>query len=49
NERLITGDCPSLDDCGITEVRSCKVHRGFWKLYEGPNYNEAEYTLEPEK
>ncbi|RXN27968.1 deoxynucleoside triphosphate triphosphohydrolase SAMHD1-like protein [Labeo rohita] len=49
NERLITGDCPSLDDCGITEVHSCKVHRGLWKLYEGPNYNEAEYTLEPEK
>ncbi|KAI2643851.1 Deoxynucleoside triphosphate triphosphohydrolase SAMHD1 [Labeo rohita] len=49
NECLITGDCPSLDDCGITEVHSCKVHRGFWKLYEGPNYNEAEYTLEPEK
>ncbi|RXN31520.1 deoxynucleoside triphosphate triphosphohydrolase SAMHD1-like protein [Labeo rohita] len=49
NERLITGDCPSLDDCGITEVHSCKVHRGFWKLYEGLNYNEAEYTLEPEK
>ncbi|XP_073697759.1 deoxynucleoside triphosphate triphosphohydrolase SAMHD1-like [Garra rufa] len=49
NECLISGDCPSLDDCGITEVYSCKVHRGFWKLYEGPNYNEAEYMLEPGK
>ncbi|KAL1281475.1 hypothetical protein QQF64_000278 [Cirrhinus molitorella] len=49
NGRLITGDCPSLDDCGITEVHSCKVHRGFWKLYEGPNYNEPEYILEPGK
>ncbi|KAK2909496.1 hypothetical protein Q8A67_005333 [Cirrhinus molitorella] len=49
NERLITGDCPSLDDYGITEVHSCKVHRGFWKLYEGPNYNEPEYILEQGK
>ncbi|XP_016428874.1 deoxynucleoside triphosphate triphosphohydrolase SAMHD1-like, partial [Sinocyclocheilus rhinocerous] len=49
NECLITGDCPSLDDCGIKEVQSCKVRRGFWKLYEGRDYNEAEYLLEPRK
>uniref|UniRef100_A0A8C1LS65 Beta/gamma crystallin 'Greek key' domain-containing protein n=1 Tax=Cyprinus carpio TaxID=7962 RepID=A0A8C1LS65_CYPCA len=49
NERLITGDCPSLDDCGIKEVQSCKVRRGFWKLFEGHNYNEAEFLLEPGK
>ncbi|XP_042571951.1 deoxynucleoside triphosphate triphosphohydrolase SAMHD1-like [Cyprinus carpio] len=49
NERLITGDCPSLDDCGIKEVQSCKVRRGFWKLFEGHDYNDAEFLLEPGK
>uniref|UniRef100_A0A9J7Y9E0 HD domain-containing protein n=1 Tax=Cyprinus carpio carpio TaxID=630221 RepID=A0A9J7Y9E0_CYPCA len=43
---LITEDCPSLDRCGITEVRSCKVLSGEWNLYKGPNYTEPSYRLQ---
>ncbi|KAF4119220.1 hypothetical protein G5714_001271 [Onychostoma macrolepis] len=46
SEHLITGDCPSLDAYDIKEVQSCKVHRGFWMLYEGRDYSEAEYILQ---
>ncbi|XP_048051508.1 deoxynucleoside triphosphate triphosphohydrolase SAMHD1-like [Megalobrama amblycephala] len=46
NECVITGDCPSLDRCGIDVVRSCKVNKGIWKLYEGRDYNEPRYQLE---
>uniref|UniRef100_A0A8C1T5P6 Beta/gamma crystallin 'Greek key' domain-containing protein n=1 Tax=Cyprinus carpio TaxID=7962 RepID=A0A8C1T5P6_CYPCA len=41
-----TGDCPSLDHCGITEVRSCKVLSGVWDLYEGPDYTEPRHSLQ---
>ncbi|XP_042621269.1 gamma-crystallin S-like [Cyprinus carpio] len=46
NWRLITEDCPSLDHCGIIEVRSCKVLSGEWVLYEGPHYKEPSYRLQ---
>ncbi|XP_059407404.1 deoxynucleoside triphosphate triphosphohydrolase SAMHD1-like [Carassius carassius] len=46
NRSLITGDCPSLDSCDITEVRSCKVLSGVWDLYEGPHYREPSYRLQ---
>ncbi|XP_016333383.1 deoxynucleoside triphosphate triphosphohydrolase SAMHD1-like [Sinocyclocheilus anshuiensis] len=46
NWRLITSDCPSLDRCSITEVRSCKVLSGEWDLYEGPGYTEPRYQLQ---
>ncbi|XDV21778.1 hypothetical protein PO909_026798 [Leuciscus waleckii] len=49
NKHLITGDCPSLDDCPIKEVHSCEVRRGFWYLYEGHYYNEPEHLLNLEK
>ncbi|KAL0153501.1 hypothetical protein M9458_051115, partial [Cirrhinus mrigala] len=42
---VITGDCPSLDRCSITEVRSCKVIRGVWKLWKGCDYNGEDYLL----
>ncbi len=42
---MITGDCPSLDDCGITEVRSCKVIRGVWELCEGRDYTKPYVQL----
>ncbi|XP_067260586.1 deoxynucleoside triphosphate triphosphohydrolase SAMHD1-like isoform X2 [Chanodichthys erythropterus] len=45
NECSITEDCPSLDRCGIDVVRSCKVIKGMWKLYEGQEYNEPYYLL----
>ncbi len=44
-KRVITGDCPSLDDCGITEVRSCKVIRGVWELCEGRDYTKPYVQL----
>ncbi|XDV16827.1 hypothetical protein PO909_016359 [Leuciscus waleckii] len=40
NKRLITGDCPSLVDWGITEVRSCEVIRGVWDLFKGCEYSD---------
>ncbi|XP_026137198.1 uncharacterized protein LOC113114400 isoform X2 [Carassius auratus] len=46
NWSLITGDCPSLDGCGITEVRSCKVLSGVWDLYKDPGYSGDHYLLE---
>ncbi|XP_067266172.1 uncharacterized protein [Chanodichthys erythropterus] len=49
NKHLITGDCPSLDDCCVKEIHSCEVRRGFWYLYEGHYYNEPEYLLDLEK
>ncbi|XP_051741591.1 deoxynucleoside triphosphate triphosphohydrolase SAMHD1-like isoform X3 [Ctenopharyngodon idella] len=45
NECFITGDCPSLDRCGIDVVRSCKVIKGIWKLYDGQEYKEPHYLL----
>uniref|UniRef100_A0A9J7X6H9 Beta/gamma crystallin 'Greek key' domain-containing protein n=1 Tax=Cyprinus carpio carpio TaxID=630221 RepID=A0A9J7X6H9_CYPCA len=42
---VITGNCPSLDHCSITEVRSCKVIRGVWKLWKGRGYNGDDYLL----
>ncbi|XP_039502783.1 uncharacterized protein LOC120458974 [Pimephales promelas] len=45
NNCFITGDCPSLDLCGIKEVRSCKVIKGVWKLYKGRDYTEPHYLL----
>ncbi|KAL0151867.1 hypothetical protein M9458_052868, partial [Cirrhinus mrigala] len=48
-KRVITGDCPSLDDCGITEIRSCKVIRGVWKLYNDPDYSGEHYLLKEGK
>ncbi|XP_018951060.2 gamma-crystallin S-like [Cyprinus carpio] len=42
---VITGNCPSLDRCSITEVRSCKVIRGVWKLWKGRGYNGDDYLL----
>ncbi|XP_039502793.1 uncharacterized protein LOC120458985 [Pimephales promelas] len=45
NNCFITGDCPSLDLCGIEEVRSCKVNKGVWKLYEGRGYTDPHYLL----
>ncbi len=44
-KRVITGDCPSLEDCGITEVRSCKVIRGVWELCEGCDYTKPYVQL----
>ncbi|XDV16818.1 hypothetical protein PO909_016352, partial [Leuciscus waleckii] len=45
NSYCITGDYPPLVRCGIEVVRSCKVIRGVWKLYEGHDYNEPHYLL----
>lgn len=42
---MITGDCPSLDDCGITEVRSCNVIRGVWELCKGCKYTDPYVQL----
>uniref|UniRef100_A0A8C1EL10 Beta/gamma crystallin 'Greek key' domain-containing protein n=1 Tax=Cyprinus carpio carpio TaxID=630221 RepID=A0A8C1EL10_CYPCA len=42
---VIKGNCPSLDHCSITEVRSCKVIRGVWKLWKGRGYNGDDYLL----
>ncbi|KAL0151837.1 hypothetical protein M9458_052838, partial [Cirrhinus mrigala] len=44
-KRVITGDCPSLEDCGITEIRSCKVIRGVWELCEGRDYTDPYVQL----
>uniref|UniRef100_A0A672LJC0 Beta/gamma crystallin 'Greek key' domain-containing protein n=2 Tax=Sinocyclocheilus grahami TaxID=75366 RepID=A0A672LJC0_SINGR len=41
-----TVDCPSLNSCGINEVRSCKVLSGVWDLYEGPDYAKPSYRLQ---
>ncbi|XP_016416987.1 deoxynucleoside triphosphate triphosphohydrolase SAMHD1-like [Sinocyclocheilus rhinocerous] len=41
-----TVDCPSLNSCGINEVRSCKVLSGVWDLYEGPDYAKPSYQLQ---
>uniref|UniRef100_A0A8C1YMX8 Beta/gamma crystallin 'Greek key' domain-containing protein n=1 Tax=Cyprinus carpio TaxID=7962 RepID=A0A8C1YMX8_CYPCA len=46
NWRLITKDCPSLERCGITEVRSCNVLSGVWDLYKDPDYSGDHYLLE---
>ncbi|KAK2909491.1 hypothetical protein Q8A67_005328 [Cirrhinus molitorella] len=46
---VITGDCPSLDCCSITEVRSCRVLSGVWGLYEGSDYTEPRYQLQHEQ
>ncbi|XDV16811.1 hypothetical protein PO909_016347, partial [Leuciscus waleckii] len=45
NNYFITGDYPPLVRCGIEVVRSCRVIRGVWKLYEGRDYNEPHYLL----
>lgn len=42
---MITGNCPSLDHCSITEIRSCKVIRGVCKLRKGRDYNGDDYLL----
>ncbi|XP_059411053.1 beta/gamma crystallin domain-containing protein 1-like [Carassius carassius] len=42
---VVTGNCSSLDRCSITEVRSCKVIRGVWKLWKGRGYNGDDYLL----
>ncbi|KAK2909489.1 hypothetical protein Q8A67_005326 [Cirrhinus molitorella] len=42
---VITRDCLSLDHCIITEVRSCKVIRGVWKLWKGCDNNKDDYLL----
>ncbi len=46
---MITGNCPSLDRCNITEVRSCKVIRGVWKLWKGCDYNGDDYLLKEDE
>ncbi|XP_052402723.1 uncharacterized protein LOC127949450 [Carassius gibelio] len=37
---VVTGNCSSLDCCSITEVRSCKVIQGVWKLWKGRGYDD---------